>query len=156
MKELKPVQIIRNYEGVVIMDPNSTEADQKNVFRRTRDIIKSFSGELHNLDTWGRRNLPNPIKKQKSAIYFHTMFKASPQAVAEIERTMRINDKVLRFMHTKLDDRKSLSEHLQQYRDVLADSINRERDREAKFQKKKAMRREAGGGGRPDFKRDDR
>lgn len=140
MFQLKPVQIMRNYEAVVLLDSTCTEDEQKNIFRKSRDVIKSFSGEINHIDTWGRRNLANAINKQKSAVYFHLTFKAQPGAVAELERTMRINDKVLRFMHTKLDDRKSLAEHLQEYRDVLTESVNREREREARFQKKRAAR----------------
>ena len=141
MEPLTPVQVIRNYEGVVLVDQNSSEDDQKTLFRKNAEIIKTFAGEVNNLDTWGRRILANPINKQKAAIYFHTMFTAEAGAVAELERTMKINDKVLRFMFTKLDDRKTISTHLEEFRDVIAESANREREREAKFQKKKAARR---------------
>ena len=58
---------------------------------------------------------------------------------------MKINDKVLRFMHVRLDNRTDLSKHLQTYRDVITESSNREKEREAKFQKKKAARRAAAG-----------
>lgn len=138
MQALTPVKIIRNYEGVVIVDAQATEDEQKSIFKKNQEIIKNFEGEVNHLDTWGRRNLANPIKKQKNAIYFHMTFTASPEAVAELERTMKINDKVLRFMHTKMDDRLSITKHLEQYREVMTESINREKEREAKFQKKKA------------------
>jgi small subunit ribosomal protein S6 len=140
MEALSPVEIIRNYEGVVILSSNTTEEDHKTIFRRNKEIIKRFKGEMNHLDTWGRRALANPIDKNKHAYYFHTTFKAGPDAVAELERTMRIDDRVLRFFHLRLDDRITLSKHLEDFKNALAETSNREKEREAKFQKKKAAR----------------
>ncbi len=111
---------------------------------------------MKHLDTWGRRSLANPIEKTRKAVYFHTSFSANPQAITELERTMRINDKVLRFMHTRLDERQDLDTHLENFRKALAESATREREREAKFLARKAAmgargpRREDGGGERGD------
>ncbi|MGE0763200.1 MAG: 30S ribosomal protein S6, partial [Bdellovibrionales bacterium] len=46
---------IRKYEGVVIMHPDASEDEQKALFRKNAEIIKSFKGEMNHLDTWGRR-----------------------------------------------------------------------------------------------------
>src|SRR4051812_7487109 len=86
---------LRPYEVVVIMHPDATEADQKSLFARNQSIIQQYSGRMHHLDTWGKKQLANPIGKSKRGIYFHSTFEAEPQAIQEIERTMRINDKVL-------------------------------------------------------------
>ena len=50
----------------------------------------------------------------------------------ELERTMRINDKVLRFMHTALDERTTMSKHIESFKKGLAESDQREKEREAK------------------------
>ncbi|MES2856908.1 MAG: 30S ribosomal protein S6 [Bdellovibrionota bacterium] len=148
---------LRPYEAVILVHPDATEDDQKALFRKNKTIIEEqFGGSVKNLDTWGRRSLANPIEKTRKAVYFHTTFAANPQAIAELERTMRINDKVLRFMHTRLDERQDLDTHLENFRKALAESAAREREREAKFQARKAAqgargpRREDGGGDRGD------
>lgn len=161
---------LRPYEGVIIMHPDTTEEDQKALFRRNKSIIENFAGEVKNLDTWGKRNLANPIEGLKKAIYFHTSFQAKPEAIAELERTMRITDSVLRFLHTRLDERIDLSTHLENFKKSLAESAAREREREAKFQARRAaqgsrgprrddgggFRRDEGGGERGGFRRGDR
>lgn len=129
---------IRKYESVVILHPEVSEEDQKAFFRKNRDIIKSFRGELYSLDSWGRRRLGNPIHKIKSGTYFHLMFEASAECVAELERTMRINDRVLRFMHNRMDDRTPIAKHHDAYREVLTASRTREQEREAKIQARKS------------------
>jgi small subunit ribosomal protein S6 len=152
--ELEVRPNLRPYEGVILVHSDASEEDQKALFTKNKEIIeKQYGGSVKHLDTWGKRNLSNPIEKAKRAIYFHTTFEANPQAIAELERTMRINDKVLRFMHTRLEDGMDLGTHLENFKKALAESAAREREREAKFQARKAAqgsrgpRRDDGEGG---------
>ncbi len=128
----------RPYEVVVLMHPDATLQDQKDLFTKNKSIIQGFNGSIHSLETWGKRTLANPIGKSKKAIYFHSTFEAAPAAVAELERTMRINDKVLRFMHTKLDSRVSLTKFMENFKKGLQESAQREREKEAKIQARRA------------------
>ncbi len=132
----------RPYEGVIIVKSESSEEKQKNLFKKNKQIIESFSGELSHVETWGRRRLANPIKKEKAGVYFHTLFTASPQSIAELERTMRINEDVLRFVHVRLDDRTDLNKHLQTFKDGIAQAQQRDRERFAEKQnaRKKDMK----------------
>ncbi len=157
---------LRKYEAIVILHPDCTEDEQKIFFRKNRDIIKSFKGEINHLDTWGKRRLANPIHKVNRGHFFHATFEAEGEAIAEIERTMRINDRVLRFTHTRLDDRVNLTKYVESFKNALTEGIQREKERETKMQARKqaamAARRErterhdrggpggGGGGGRFD------
>jgi len=150
-------KVRRKYEVIVIMHPDATEEDQKALFKRNADIIKAFNGTVNHLDTWGKRKLGNPIDRITRGNYFHSTFEAEGEAIAELERTMRINDKVLRFQHTRLDDRVSLTKVVEKFKEALAETANREREREIKNQQRKAMRMgggDRGGGG--GFDRGDR
>lgn len=126
------------YEVVVLVHPDTSLEDQKELFRKNKATIEGFKGNVHSLETWGKRTLATPIGKLKKAIYFHATFEADTQAVAELERTMRINDKVLRFMHTRLDERTSLAKFMEGFKKGLAESAAREKEREAKIQARKA------------------
>ena len=156
---------LRPYEGVILLHPDTSEDEQKTLFKKNKSIIEEqFGGTVKVLDTWGKRTLSNAIVKTKKAIYFHTTFEADPQAISELERTMRINDRVLRFMHTRLEDGTNLDTHIENFKTALGESAAREREREAKFQARKAAqgsrgpRRDdrEGGGGPGGFRRDDR
>jgi small subunit ribosomal protein S6 len=147
------------YEAIIMVHPDASEDDQKNLFKRNKGIVESFKGSVNHLEVWGKRSLANPIENHKKAYYFHTTFEAEPSVIAELERTMRINDKVLRFMHTRLPDKTNLVKFMENFKQSLADSATREREREAKFQARKAANRgdrgDRGGGreggGRRDF-----
>lgn len=129
----------RPYEAIIIVHPEASLEEQKELFKKNKVTITTFKGAIHSLETWGKRTLATPIGKLKKAVYFHTVFEAGPQAVAELERTMRINDKVLRFMHTKLDERVSPLKHIEAFKKGLQDSAAREKEREAKS----ALRKQA-------------
>ncbi len=158
--QLEKRPVTRPYEVVVLMNPDATEDDQKSLFKKNKAIVEEqFGGEVKHLDTWGKRKLANQIGKVKSAVFFHSTFMAQPTAILELERTMRINDNVLRFMHTALDPKTELSAYLEAYKNSLAESAAREREREAKFQARKSAgrgpRRDDEGGGERRGRRDD-
>lgn len=130
----------RLYETIIIMHPESSEEDQKKLFKKNKEILGSYEGDYNHVDTWGKRRLANQINKNRMGTYFHATFEAKAEAIAELERTMKINDKVLRFFHKKLDSRTSLSQHLENYRDVIKKSVEKEREKEAKIAKRNAAR----------------
>lgn len=132
--------ITRQYEGVVILHGDATTEEQKSIFKKNAEILKTFSGSLNHVDTWGKRNFGNAINKQSRGHYFHYTFQASPQAVAEVERVMRNNEKVLRFQHTRLEENTDLKKFVETFKETLASNAAKEREREAKFQAKKAAR----------------
>jgi len=124
----------RPYEAVILVHPDANIEEQKELFRKNKATITSFKGSVNSVETWGKRNLATPIGKLRKAVFFHTTFEANPQAITELERTMRINDKVLRFMHTRLDERTTVAKHLEAFKKGLADSAAKEKEREAKAQ----------------------
>lgn len=129
----------RPYEVVIIMHPDATLDEQKELFRKNKATIAKYNGNVNSVETWGKRTLATAVGKLRKAIYFHSTFEADTTAVMELERTMRINDKVLRFMHTKLDERTSIVKHLESFKKGLTDTAQREKEREAKAQ----LRRQA-------------
>jgi small subunit ribosomal protein S6 len=134
---------LRKYEGIVIVHPDVSEAEQKALFKRNAETIQQYQGRVNHVDFWGKRRLANPIKKMKLGSYFHTTFEAKAECVTEIERLLGIDDRVLRFMHTRLDDRKSIGQHLEEYKNTLVESNKREQEKEAK----RDARRQAMAGG---------
>jgi len=129
---------LRKYESVIVLHPDTAEEEQRAILGKNSDTIKKFDGAIHHLDTWGKRRLANPIKKNSLGIYFHSTFEAKGDCIFELERTMKINDKVLRFMHSRLDDRENLTKYIERFKACLQETANREREREAKIQARKA------------------
>lgn len=136
--ELSKTTTKKPYEVVVLVHPDASLEEQKELFRKNKATIESFNGSVNSLETWGKRTLATQIGKLKKAIYFHATFEADTKAINELERTMRINDKVLRFMHSRLDERVSLAKFLEGFKKGLSESAAREKEREAKMAARKA------------------
>jgi small subunit ribosomal protein S6 len=146
--EYKKSERKRPYESVIIVNPAASEQEQKALFQKNKEIVESFSGSVHSVETWGKRPLANHIDKVQLGAYFHSYFVASPEAILELERTMRINEQVMRFLHVKLDETKSVEKHAENFKVILKESAERQQEVEARNQKKRAARAQRGPGKR--------
>ncbi len=133
---LEPRKIIRNYESIIVMHPETPESQQKELFQKNKKILEEKGGTFHSVDTWGKRKLGNPIAKNKLGIFFHCVFESETTAILELERTMRINENVLRFLHTKIEDGVTPQAHMEGFQAVLAEADKRQKE----FAAKKAAR----------------
>lgn len=140
MFELQREEKVRPYEAIIIMDPAASEEEKKTLFTKNKSIIEGFSGEMSHIDTWGSRKLGNPINDLHRAIYFHCTFTANPEAINELERTMKINEKVLRCVHTRLPEGTSLSKYLELFKQALIERKERDAKRAAAKAAKRAAR----------------
>lgn len=129
------------YEAVIIVHPEASEAEQKELFTKNKSIVESFGGAMNSVETWGKRPLANAIDKSQIGNYFYATFKTSPEAIKELERTMRINDKVLRFLNVRLKDNTDLNKHVEEYHQILADAEKKRREFEEKAKKRAAARK---------------
>jgi small subunit ribosomal protein S6 len=59
-------------------------------------VIRSSGGSVEKIDVWGRRRLAFEINKKTEGIYAVIDLQATPQAVAELDRQLRLNESVLR------------------------------------------------------------
>jgi small subunit ribosomal protein S6 len=60
------------------------------------NVIRTAGGSVEKLDVWGRRRLAYEIAKKTEGIYAVIDLQATPAAVAELDRQLRLNESVLR------------------------------------------------------------
>jgi small subunit ribosomal protein S6 len=70
---------------------------------RVRTLVTSRGGEVKSLDVWGRRRLAYPIKRHKEGVYHLGKFSLGPEQEIELDRTLRLNEQVLRHLILKID-----------------------------------------------------
>lgn len=93
----------RHYETTYILHPEADEAAAKAVAERVEGIIKSFNGEIIRVEEWGRRKLAYRIKNQTRGTYIYVRYTADPEAMAELERVLRLLENVLKFLSLRVD-----------------------------------------------------
>ena len=95
---------MRRYETISILNPSLTEEDIQTIGQRTANIVEEDNGTILKVDPWGLKKLAYPIQKQPQGYYVHTDYTATPEAVNEMERQFKIDDRVMKFMTIKLAD----------------------------------------------------
>ncbi len=142
--KFKKSQAMCLYESIIIMNPTALEEEQKALFKKNKEIIQSFGGSVYSVEIWGKRPLANHIKKHQMGTYFHSYFTAGPDVIVELERTMKNNEKVLRYMHSGLNGAQSIEKHAENFKQILKESTERVQEAELRMQKKRAARTQRG------------
>jgi len=88
---------MRPYETMVVLS-NELGENKKPLVERLEQVIRNNGGSVEVTHDWGNRRLAYTIAKQHDAHYYLFEYQADPGAVAELERTLRIADGVLRYM----------------------------------------------------------
>jgi small subunit ribosomal protein S6 len=94
---------MRRYETIFISDPDISEDDRKQLFEKTTELIDSYKGFLVEFDDWGTKKLAYEIKKKGRGYYVRLEYCGDGNLVAEMERSFRIDDKVMKFLTIVLD-----------------------------------------------------
>jgi small subunit ribosomal protein S6 len=90
------------YDLTLLLDPDAEEAARAKIVADARAAIEA-RGELERLDEWGTRPLSYPIERKRAADYYLLQFHAStPELLADLQRSLRITDGILRFRLIKL------------------------------------------------------
>ena len=97
---------LRLYDVLVIVDPRLTEEEVAQLTTRLQESCATLGGEVVATENWGKRRLAFEIRKQREGAYVLFQVKAEPPAVRELERQLRLNESILRFMTTRVDERR--------------------------------------------------
>jgi small subunit ribosomal protein S6 len=81
---------------MVILDGSLEERTVAPSLDQYLGVIRNAGGSVEKLDVWGRRRLSYEINKKTEGIYAVIDLQASPEAVAELDRQLRLNESVLR------------------------------------------------------------
>jgi small subunit ribosomal protein S6 len=92
------------YETTVITRQDISTAQVDALNDAITAIIAERGGEVKKREYWGLRTLAFRIKKNRKAHYTLFNIDAPPAAITEMERTMGINEDVLRFMTIRVDE----------------------------------------------------
>ena len=93
----------RTYEIVFIIDPGADDAEVMKLSEAIQKIITDQGGVITKIDMMGRRQLAYEINHQKEGSYVLLEVEGSGAEIAELERRMRVNDRILRYMTIRVD-----------------------------------------------------
>ncbi|WP_336279037.1 30S ribosomal protein S6 [Bartonella sp. CB175] len=68
-----------------------------------KGVIEAHGGKVGRVENWGLRSLAYRIRKNRKAYYVLMNIDAPAAAIFEVERQMRINEDILRYMTIRVE-----------------------------------------------------
>ena len=93
------------YELTYIVNAVLNEDQIKAVVQRITKLIEENGGEILALDEWGNKRLAYPINKKRNGYYVNLHMKAPGTIIQRLERSMEIDDDVLRYLTLRMDEK---------------------------------------------------
>ncbi len=101
---------MNHYETLFVVKPTLTDEETKAQIEKTLAIITDHDGEIVTTDDMGMRKLAYPVEKNERGYYTVVYFKAPGTLIAELERQMRYNEDILKFMTIKYTKKKEIAQ----------------------------------------------
>ena len=117
------------YENVFIARQDISSAQVDALADQFTTLVGEQGGQVLKREYWGLRNIAYRIKKNRKGHYVMFNLDAPPAAVAELERNMRINEDILRYLTVRVDALEEGPSAVMQARS-RGDERDRDRDRD--------------------------
>ncbi len=96
---------MRKYESFIIIDADLSDDGIAGVDDKIKSVVTGNGGTVLDYVPWGKKKLAYPVKKRTRGHYVLMEFVGASGLVAELERNMRLDERVLKFITVMLADR---------------------------------------------------
>jgi small subunit ribosomal protein S6 len=87
----------REYETIYLMKSDVSKEAAAKIAQRVEEVIKREGSKLVQVETWGRRQLAFTVGRHRRAVYVFLNYIGTNTVVAELERTFRMIDEVIKY-----------------------------------------------------------
>ena len=95
---------MRQYELILILQPDLDEETKTGVIDRVKKLITDNDGQITKLDLWGSRQLAYEIQDFRDGFYVYMEVELNPEFGTELKQNLRYIEPVIRYMLTKKDE----------------------------------------------------
>lgn len=92
------------YEGMFLVDSALAASDWEGVNENIKSILEKFGAEIVSLKKWDERKLAYPIRGKSRGTYILALFRVDGPKISEIERAVRLSDKITRMLILCVED----------------------------------------------------
>ncbi len=110
----------RTYEVMYIIDPETPGDKIEKLNDAVGKLIEKEGGTIVRMDDIGMKNLAYPIQKKETGHYVLFEIEGSGQEIAELERRMRVNDMIMRYITVRVDEDRKTATKLRDKREARA------------------------------------
>lgn len=95
---------MRRYEIMFIVHPSSNDEEVDQLSGQMEEVVRNYDGEVHSIDRLGKKKLAYEIQDLQEGIYVLFTIGATGECVRELERRLKVNDRVLRYLSVRIDE----------------------------------------------------
>ncbi len=95
---------MRRYELIYLVQPEADDEGRERVETRLQSVFDEYKVQIIKQEEWGKRKLAYEINKFTKAYYMYVEFVSLPNAIAEMERVLRLLDDCIRYQTIRLED----------------------------------------------------
>lgn len=112
---------MRDYEIVYIFRSSFTPEEIDAKLERYHALITGVDGgQITAVEQWGKRQLAYPIDKEPNGFYVVAQFTSDPSALSELERILKLEDDLLRYLIVLSEGELPIPPSLREERDAAA------------------------------------
>lgn len=89
---------MNSYLLTLVSKPDMDEKERKALLDSMVKKLLGEEGKVSKEDLWGVRELAYPIKKQSKGFYAHYEISADPKAAKGLDKTLKLEEDVLRYL----------------------------------------------------------
>ncbi|MDQ1708224.1 MAG: small subunit ribosomal protein [Pyrinomonadaceae bacterium] len=94
----------RQYEVVFIVDPTADDDEVTRLTESLKQIVTDQGGVITKAESMGRRQLAYEILHKTEGSFMLLEIEGSGKEIAELERRMRVNDRIIRYLTVRVDE----------------------------------------------------
>ena len=95
---------MRSYELGVILNPTLEEAEITQAIEKVSGYLTAGGGTVSAVNVWGKRTMTYPIRRQREGVYVFLQALLDASAIAEMERSLKLDENVLRYLFVHLEE----------------------------------------------------
>lgn len=95
---------MNHYETIYIVNPTLDDDSLREAITKFSDLIKKLKGYIVKINEWGKRKLAYEVKQFDKGYYVVLDFCGLPKIVTELERNLKLDDRILKYLTVKIDE----------------------------------------------------
>ena len=105
-KTKRRITLMKQYELLFVVKPTLTEEEIASEIANVKASIEKDGGDIVITNDMGMKKLAYEVAKANRGYYTVFYFNAEPAAINEMERLIRLNENILKFMTVKYESKR--------------------------------------------------
>jgi len=92
------IDMNRNYELVVILDPDTKGEEQEKLLKKYQTQITEAEGKIFQVQGLGKKELACPVAKKEAGVFWVVDFSSPANLIPTLKQKLQLEDKILRYL----------------------------------------------------------